>query len=94
MEPNSTISAPNFATVVTENVRVDANTSRRVDVQLQLAQVTQQVTVEASAVMLQADRADVHTQLETIQLANLPVTSSAGRNFQALYKLIPGFSLV
>jgi hypothetical protein len=89
-----TISAANFSPVVTENVRIGANTVRRVDVQLQLAQVSQQITVEASAVTLQTDRADVHAQLEASQLQNLPITSSAGRNFQALYKIIPGFSMI
>ena len=28
------------------------------------------------------------------QIENLPITSSAGRNFQALYKTVPGFSVV
>jgi hypothetical protein len=89
-----TVSAPGFKQVVTEGVRVNANTVRRVDVQLQLGQVAQQITVEASTAMLQADRADVNTQLDATELASLPVTSSAGRNYQGLYRIIPGFSLV
>jgi hypothetical protein len=89
-----TVSAPGFAKAVTENVPVDANIVRRVDVRLELGKVAQQVTVEAPAAVLQTDRADVHTQLEATQIVNLPITSSSGRNVQALYKLVPGFSLV
>jgi hypothetical protein len=44
-----TISAPSFAPVANENVRVDANSTRRVDVQLQLAKLNEVVTVQSSA---------------------------------------------
>ncbi|MGA2264662.1 MAG: carboxypeptidase-like regulatory domain-containing protein, partial [Acidobacteriota bacterium] len=75
-----TISAPGFSTVVTENVAINANALRRVDVQLQVAKINQTVTVTAAAAILQTDRSDVSTQLEAAQIANLPMTSSAGRN--------------
>ena len=85
-----TFSAPSFGTVVQENVLVDANTSRRVDAQLQLAQVSQSVTVDASVVSLQTERADVSSQIQNSQVENLPLGSN--RNFQTLYKLVPGSS--
>jgi hypothetical protein len=88
-----TISAAGFTTVVSDGIRVDANTLRRNDVSLQLGQVSQVVEVRATAAALQADRADVHTNLEATQISNLPITSSAGRSYQALYKIIPGFSV-
>lgn len=88
-----TISASGFATAVTENVRVDANTLRRVDTQLQVAKQVESVNVTSEAPLMTTDRADVNTQLETSQLANLPMTSSAGRSFQALYRVIPGFGV-
>jgi hypothetical protein len=89
-----TISAPGFSPIVAENIRVDANSMRRHDAQLQLGQVSQTVTVEAATARLQTDRSDVNTQLEAAQIVNLPMTSSAGRNFQALFKFVPGFSMV
>ncbi len=89
-----TISAPGFKPHATDKVPISANALQRNDVQLQLGQVSQSVTVEALAGRLQTDRSDVNTQLEAMQFANLPLTSSAGRNFQALYKLVPGFSMV
>lgn len=88
------ISAPGFSTAVAEGIRIDANILVRTDVKLQVGQVSQSITVEAAAARLQTDRTDVNTQLEAAQFNNLPMTSSAGRNFQALYKLVPGFSMV
>ncbi len=88
-----TITASGFSPRVTDNVRVDANTLQRSDVQLQLGQVSQSVTVEATSARLQTDRSDVYTNLQTTEITNLPITSSAGRSYQALYKIIPGFSV-
>ncbi len=58
-----TISAPAFATIVESGVQVAENTVRRVDVQLQVANVGQTVTVAADAAVLQTDRADVNHQI-------------------------------
>jgi hypothetical protein len=96
LQPGSykiTVSATNFSTTVTQNVRVDANNETRVDVQLELKHQTESVIVTGAPPVLQTDRADVHSQLDASQIENLPVTSSEGRSFQALYKIIPGFSL-
>jgi hypothetical protein len=88
-----TVSAPGFTTVVTENVRVDANTARRVDAQLAVARQRVSIEVTGAPPPLQTDRADLHTNVETTQLTNIPITSSAGRSFQALYRIIPGFGI-
>jgi len=85
-----TISAPSFASLVGDDVAVDANTVRRLDAQLQLAQVNQSVSVDASAVTLQADKADVSSEIRATQIAQLP--EPATRNFQSLFLLVPGFS--
>src|SRR5689334_2539398 len=58
-----TISAASFGTNVQSNIQLDANTARRVDVSLEVSQVSQSVTVDASAVTLQADRVEVNTQI-------------------------------
>jgi hypothetical protein len=85
-----TITAPSFATVVEQGVDIAANTVRRVDVHVQLAQVNQSITVDAAALALQADRADVTHQIESAQIAQLP--EPATRNFQSLLILVPGYS--
>ena len=86
------ISAANFATQVSEKVSVPVNQVVRVDGQLKLAQQSQTLTVTAEAPLLQTDKADVHTDLTTTQIENLPTSGSQGRNFQSLYRIIPGTS--
>ena len=88
-----TVKASGFATAVYENVRVGFNEVRRVDVQLAVARQEQIVTVTGEAPILQTDKADVHTDLTTSQIENLPSFSTQGRNFQALLRIIPGVGL-
>ncbi len=91
-----TVSAPGFASVVQEGVSIEANRLRRLDAVLKVAEIAQAITVNApdAAVALQTDRADVNVSITAEQLNDLPITSSAGRNFQALFKMVPGFSMV
>ncbi|HKQ74427.1 MAG TPA: TonB-dependent receptor [Blastocatellia bacterium] len=88
------ITAQTFKALAQDNIRIDANATRRLDAQLLVGDVTAVIQVTAGAEALQTDRADVNTQLQASQIANLPITSSAGRNFQALYRIIPGFNQV
>lgn len=85
-----TISAAGFATAVQGKVPLAANTERRVDVQLKLAQANQKITVAANASTLQTDRSDIISQLPSSQISNLPLGTD--RNFQTLYSLVPGSS--
>jgi hypothetical protein len=89
-----TITAQTFKTLSQTNIKVEANASRRLDAQLEIGDVTAIVQVTATTEALQTDRADVNTQIQASQISDLPITSSAGRNFQALYRIIPGFSQV
>lgn len=88
-----TIAAPAFATTTESGVQIVVNTVRRVDVQLQLASVQQTVTITGNAAVLQADRADVNTQITTSELSDLPMTGSTGsRNFESIFVTVPGFT--
>ena len=44
--------------------------------------------------MLETDSAQVDAQISQEQIAQLPITSSQGRNFQTLYTLLPGAAAV
>jgi len=70
------------------NVDVLVNTTPRIDVQLQPGAVSETVEVTGAAPMLQTDRADTSSQIETVQTANLPIGTN--RNFQSLLNLVPG----
>ena len=79
-----------FKSYVKTGVPVTLNNVAREDVRMEVGGTTETVTVTATAV-LQTMRADVSAQLDTAEVSNLPIGS--GRNFQQLYKLIPGASL-
>ncbi len=87
-----TISQASFATLVNENIRVDVNILRRVDAELKVAKQQETVTVTGEAPLLQTDKADVHTNLTTQQIEQLPTAGTQGRNFQSLLRIIPGTS--
>jgi len=88
------VSATGFRSVVQDGTPVEVNMVRRFDATLPVGQVAEAIEVTAAATVLQTDRTDVNARLAQQELANLPAMSSAGRNYQALYKLVPGFSLV
>jgi hypothetical protein len=87
-----TFSAASFRGVVQEDVSILANNIRRLDTQLAVAQVSESIVVSGLAIALQTDRADLNHQIRSAQISNLPFTGNAGRNWQALYKIVPGFS--
>lgn len=71
-------------------VAVGANNVTRVDVGLQIGQVTETIEVSAGALRLQTDRAEVRAEVSKQDLQNVPVP--LGRNYQMLLQTIPGFS--
>ena len=89
-----TIKQAGFATFIQKNVLVIVNQQQRVNISLQVGNVTQQVTVEAAVPPLQTESAEVSHYISSAQITELPVTSSQGRNFQALYSIIPGVAAV
>jgi hypothetical protein len=84
------ISREGFKPYVQRNVDVTINNVSRVDVHLELGNVTETVTVEASAAALRTDRSEVRAEVNTRALENLPVPP--GRNYQQLLRTIPGFT--
>jgi outer membrane receptor protein involved in Fe transport len=88
-----TIAASGFATQETANVTVRANEVARVDAELKVASATQSITVTTVPSLLQTDKADVHTDLTSREIENLPIMGSQGRNFQELLRTIPGAGL-
>src|ERR1700722_15404364 len=83
-----------FSKYTQKNVVVSVNQETRIDVNLQLSSVSAEVTVNTAAPMLQTEDAQVTHDITQSQIAELPITSSQGRNFQSLYSLIPGAAAV
>jgi hypothetical protein len=83
-----TVSAPGFRPLTQKDVNVLINNVTRADLTLEVGAVTESVTVEASAALLQTTKSDVNTNLEERAIRNLPL--SGYRNFQSLINLVPG----
>jgi hypothetical protein len=85
---NVTIEASGFKSATQEKVDLISNSATRVDFTLQLGRVSETVVVTTAPPLLQTDRADVSTKLESEKLEDLPLT--VNRNFQSLLNLVPG----
>ncbi len=79
-----------FSTYSSTGVLVGVNDVTRVDVDLQIGEVTEVIEVSAEAARLQTDRAEVRAEVGTQELQNVPVP--LGRNYQMLLQTLPGFS--
>lgn len=82
------VAASGFKTVSRQNVLVTINNVTRVDVTMELGQVTEQITVEAEATVLQTDKSDVRVELGSQAVVQLPLPRY--RNYQSLINLVPG----
>jgi len=85
-----TVRGESFAPFTTTGLQISANAVTRADAQLQLKTLEESVSVAASAVRLQTDRAEVRSEIDTTQVNHLPI--SGVRNYTALLVLVPGVS--
>jgi hypothetical protein len=77
-----------FRTYLEKGIVVSINTVRRVNITLQVGQVAETVSVEATTAVLQTAKADVSANLESRAVVNLPLANY--RNYQTLLNLVPG----
>src|SRR5712664_2558127 len=77
-----------FKKTLDTGVEVLVNTTVRRDLELEPGSVAEQVTVTAEEAALQTDRADTGRQIESKQVAELPL--GFNRNFQGLIFTVPG----
>ncbi len=77
-----------FKKVVREGIEVKVNTTVRIDLDMEVGNVTETVSVTAEAPLLQTDRADTGRLIESKQVAELPL--GFNRNFQSLLVTVPG----
>lgn len=80
----------NLSPYTVETVTLSVNQIVRLNAELRLGGVQQRVTATSEAPPLQTDSAQVSHEISQVELSNLPITGSQGRNFQSLYALIPG----
>ncbi|HWQ34632.1 MAG TPA: TonB-dependent receptor [Blastocatellia bacterium] len=84
------VSKAGFKTITKDNVTVTLNNVTRADISIEVGQVTESVIITAEAAQLKTDRAEVSAELTSRPLRDLPVP--LGRNYQNLFKTLPGFT--
>jgi len=77
----------NFKESVTSNVELHVASTALVNVQLQMGNTSEQITVEANTIQVQTDSAQLGEVVQSAQVRDLPLN---GRNFVALTQLQPG----
>src|SRR5690606_2335717 len=84
---NMVVSAPGFRTLTRTGVEVTINTVTREMIRLEVGQMTEQVTVSASAAVLQTDRSETRAEFGSRAAVELPLANY--RNYQSLINLVP-----
>jgi hypothetical protein len=85
-----TVTMEGFRGFSRPGVQVTLNSVARVDAKLEVGQLTETVSVSGESPVLQTDRAEVRAELTRRELTDLPVP--IGRNYQQLFKTLPGFT--
>ena len=82
--------AAGFRQAVVQNVRLEVDQRARVDIRLQVGELTQQVQVMAEAAQVQTDDTTMSTVIDAAKIRELPLP--ANRNLFRLALLAPGMS--
>ncbi|HPT28887.1 MAG TPA: carboxypeptidase-like regulatory domain-containing protein, partial [Bryobacteraceae bacterium] len=82
------VSAQGFRALTRTGVEITINTVTRLDAKLEVGQMSEQVTVSASAVTLQTDKSDVRAEITSQSITSMPLYGY--RNYQQLINLVPG----
>lgn len=77
-----------FKTLVKSGFPVTAGQVIRVDLSLEIGILAETVNVVAETTLLQTEKADLNTQIESTAITNLPLNQF--RNYQTLLNLVPG----
>ncbi|MEW5975941.1 MAG: TonB-dependent receptor [Acidobacteriota bacterium] len=82
-----TVEASGFKKLVTNPIKLEVNQTARVDLKLELGEITQQIDVMGVAPVLQTETVTVGQVISGNTTVSLPLN---GRNFQQLTLLVPG----
>jgi hypothetical protein len=82
------VSGQGFKQAAFNDFDVSPNTVGRMDVKLEIGQLTETISVEATQAQLQTDKSDTHTEIHSEAVRGLP--ASGYRNYEALVNLVPG----
>jgi Carboxypeptidase regulatory-like domain/TonB dependent receptor-like, beta-barrel len=77
-----------FRETVRESVPVTVGQISRIDVTMEVGTLTETITVNSAAQLLQTEKAEVSTELRSTEITAMPTNQF--RNYQALINLVPG----
>ncbi len=83
-----TVSLSGFRELRQTGLRVAAGNPVRLDLKLEVGALTESVNVVSETTLLQTEKADLHTELTSKEVVNLPLNQF--RNYQMLINLVPG----
>jgi hypothetical protein len=83
------VKSSNFKEFIAKNVTVDVSTATAVNVALQLGNMSEEVTVEGSAIQVETSSGAVGNVISGTEVRELPLN---GNNFMELTQLVPGVS--
>jgi hypothetical protein len=83
-----TASSPSFKTAVRDGIQIEVNSTHRLEIAFNVADVNENITVSAQAPALQTDRADTSSEIQSTEIQNIPM--SGQRNYQNLLAFVPG----
>jgi hypothetical protein len=78
------VEAAGFKTYVQDNIGVSVDTETRVDIQMEVGDVTQTLEVSAEASLLKTERSDVASTYSAKTITDLPVLNRRFTNFQLM----------
>lgn len=88
---NLTAKAPGFQTYVRSGLQIQVNQTATIDIALRVGEVTETITVEGGAPLIQTESSDVGMVVESKRFLELPLTLGGGiRNPSSFIKLSPG----
>jgi hypothetical protein len=82
-----TIEKEGFKKAVRENVEVGVGAATRINAIMEVGAITEQVNVTGASPALQTETAEVNTNIDRVEVDNLP---TLGRNISRLEVLVPG----
>lgn len=82
------VTANGFRPLTRTDLGVTANTVSRAELKLEVGAMTESISVQENATLLQTDKSDTHTTITAKEVANMPLPGY--RNYQSLINLVPG----
>lgn len=86
-----TVESPGFRTMIREGVEVNIAQTTRLDLRMQVGEITEKVTVEASAPLISSDTSELGTVVPAQTVLGLPLSTPGQRRMVDTFTLlIPG----